>query len=143
MAQGKNHEGGRQEHTETRARLLINDLTKMGIKEPESFGVQYGINHVHEFIALKKQELIFYILKSHTGKGGIIYAYGALEILPDGYGFLRSPQNSYLPGTDDIYISLADTVFNRKTGDTVYGQIRSPKEAERFCNAPHRTSQFR
>lgn len=132
MAQGKNHDGVRQEHTEARARLLINDLTKMGIKELRELGAQYGINH-DELIALKKQELIFYILKSHTGKGGIIYAYGALEILPDGYGFLRSPQNSYLPGTDDIYISPSQIrLFNLKTGDTVYGQIRSPKEAERF-----------
>ncbi|MHB0898280.1 MAG: transcription termination factor Rho, partial [Spirochaetales bacterium] len=95
-------------------------------------GAKYGINH-DELIALRKQELIFYILKSHTDKGGIIYAYGSLEILPDGYGFLRSPQNSYLSGTDDIYISPSQIrLFNLKTGDTVYGQIRSPKEGERF-----------
>jgi len=132
LSQDKNHEGVKTEHTETRARLLINDLTKMGIKELRELGVKYGINH-DELIALRKQELIFFILKSHTEKGGIIYAYGSLEILPDGYGFLRSPQNSYLPGTDDIYISPSQIrLFNLKTGDTVYGQIRSPKEAERF-----------
>ena len=83
--------------------------------------------------AMKKQELIFTILKAHTEHGGIIFAEGALEILPDGYGFLRSPQNSYLPGPDDIYISPSQIrLFNLKTGDTVYGQTRSPKEGERF-----------
>jgi transcription termination factor Rho len=123
---------GKPEHGDSRARLLINDLSKMGIKELRDLGAKYGINH-EELIALRKQELIFYILKSHTDKGGIIYAYGSLEILPDGYGFLRSPQNSYLSGTDDIYISPSQIrLFNLKTGDTVYGQIRSPKEGERF-----------
>jgi transcription termination factor Rho len=117
---------------ENRSRLSINDLTEMGLKELRDLGSRYGINH-EEMIAYKKQELIFYILKAHTDRGGIIYAYGSLEILPDGYGFLRSPQNSYLPGTDDIYISPSQIrLFNLKTGDTVYGQIRSPKEGERF-----------
>ncbi len=128
----RQHETARNEHSDSRARLLINDLSKMGIKELRDLGAKYGINH-EELIALRKQELIFYILKSHTDKGGIIYAYGSLEILPDGYGFLRSPQNSYLSGTDDIYISPSQIrLFNLKTGDTVYGQIRSPKEGERF-----------
>ena len=104
----------------------------MGLKELRELGLKYGLNH-EEMIAFKKQELIFYILKAHTDRGGIIYAYGSLEILPDGYGFLRSPQNSYLPGSDDIYISPSQIrLFNLKTGDTVYGQIRSPKEGERF-----------
>ncbi|MEI6874888.1 MAG: Rho termination factor N-terminal domain-containing protein, partial [Spirochaetota bacterium] len=124
--------GGRGDMGENRSRLSINDLTEMGIKELRELGSRYGINH-EEMIAYKKQELIFYILKGHTDRGGIIYAYGSLEILPDGYGFLRSPQNSYLPGTDDIYISPSQIrLFNLKTGDTVYGQIRSPKEGERF-----------
>lgn len=128
----RQHENGKSEHGDSRARLLINDLSKMGIRELRELGAKYGINH-DELIALKKQELIFYILKSHTDRGGIIYAYGSLEILPDGYGFLRSPQNSYLSGTDDIYISPSQIrLFNLKTGDTVYGQIRSPKEGERF-----------
>jgi transcription termination factor Rho len=84
-------------------------------------------------VAMKKQEIIFQILKAHTEHNGIIFAAGSLEILPDGYGFLRSPQNSYLPGPDDIYISPSQIrLFNLKTGDTVYGQIRSPKEGERF-----------
>jgi transcription termination factor Rho len=82
---------------------------------------------------MKKQEIIFSLLKSHTQSGGQICAYGSLEILPDGYGFLRSPQNSYLPGPDDIYISPSQIrLFNLKTGDTISGQIRPPKEGERF-----------
>ncbi|HTX72305.1 MAG TPA: transcription termination factor Rho [Rectinemataceae bacterium] len=132
-AQGRSGEGqGRNDFGENRSRLSINDLTEMGLKELRDLGSRYGINH-EEMIAFKKQELIFYILKGHTDRGGIIYAYGSLEILPDGYGFLRSPQNSYLPGSDDIYISPSQIrLFNLKTGDTVYGQIRSPKEGERF-----------
>jgi transcription termination factor Rho len=125
-------QNGKADFGENRSRLSINDLTEMGLKELRDLGGKYGINH-EEMISFKKQELIFYILKAHTDRGGIIYAYGSLEILPDGYGFLRSPQNSYLPGSDDIYISPSQIrLFNLKTGDTVYGQIRSPKEGERF-----------
>jgi transcription termination factor Rho len=125
-------QSGKNDYGENRSRLSINDLTEMGLKELRDLGGKYGINH-EEMISFKKQELIFYILKAHTDRGGIIYAYGSLEILPDGYGFLRSPQNSYLPGSDDIYISPSQIrLFNLKTGDTVYGQIRSPKEGERF-----------
>ncbi len=129
---GAAEQNGKPEYGENRSRLSINDLTEMGLKELRDLGGRYGINH-EEMISFKKQELIFYILKAHTDRGGIIYAYGSLEILPDGYGFLRSPQNSYLPGSDDIYISPSQIrLFNLKTGDTVYGQIRSPKEGERF-----------
>ena len=125
-------QNGKADFGENRSRLSINDLTEMGLKELRDLGGKYGINH-EEMISFKKQELIFYILKAHTDRSGIIYAYGSLEILPDGYGFLRSPQNSYLPGSDDIYISPSQIrLFNLKTGDTVYGQIRSPKEGERF-----------
>jgi transcription termination factor Rho len=82
---------------------------------------------------MKKQEIIFSILKAHTERSGIIHAYGALEILPDGYGFLRSPNYSYLPGPDDIYVSPSQIrLFNLRTGDTVAGQIRPPKDGERF-----------
>ena len=117
---------------ESKPRLLINDLTKMSMPELRNLALEYGCSS-EELPAMKKQELIFVILKSHTERGGIIFASGALEILPDGYGFLRSPQNSYLPGPDDIYISPSQIrLFNLKTGDTVYGQTRSPKEGERF-----------
>ncbi|MBN1520028.1 MAG: transcription termination factor Rho [Spirochaetales bacterium] len=125
-------DGAKPEQNDNRARLSINELTSMGFKELRDLGERTGLNH-EEMMLLKKQELIFQVLKAHTEQGGIIYAYGSLEILPDGYGFLRSPQNSYLPGSDDIYISPSQIrLFNLKTGDTVYGQIRSPKEGERF-----------
>jgi transcription termination factor Rho len=117
---------------ESKPRLEINELTKMGMHELRTLALQYGFEN-DDLAPMKKQELIFVILKAHTEHGGIIFASGALEILPDGYGFLRSPQNSYLPGPDDIYISPSQIrLFNLKTGDTVYGQTRSPKEGERF-----------
>ena len=104
----------------------------MGMHELRNLAADYGLAR-DDLAPMKKQELIFVILKAHTEKGGIIFSSGALEILPDGYGFLRSPQNSYLPGSDDIYISPSQIrLFNLKTGDTIYGQIRSPKEGERF-----------
>ncbi|MDW7680471.1 MAG: transcription termination factor Rho [bacterium] len=82
---------------------------------------------------LKKQELIFKILEEQTKKEGLIFADGVLEILPDGYGFLRSPDYNYLPGPDDIYVSPSQIKrFGLRTGDTVSGQIRPPKENERF-----------
>lgn len=113
-------------------RLEINELTKKSMPELREMAVQYGYS-TDDLAPMKKQDLIFVILKAHTEHGGIIFASGALEILPDGYGFLRSPQNSYLPGPDDIYISPSQIrLFNLKTGDTVYGQTRSPKEGERF-----------
>lgn len=120
------------EEYESKPRLLINDLTKKSMPELRDLGVQYGIS-ADEMAPMKKQDLIFSILRAHTEHGGIIFASGALEILPDGYGFLRSPQNSYLPGPDDIYISPSQIrLFNLKTGDTIYGQTRSPKEGEKF-----------
>ncbi|MDR1248528.1 MAG: transcription termination factor Rho, partial [Treponema sp.] len=113
-------------------RLTINELIRLNMMDLRELAACYNISH-DDMVALKKQEIIFSILKAHTERGGIIYAYGSLEILPDQYGFLRSPQNSYLPGPDDIYISPSQIrLFALKTGDTVYGQIRSPKEGERF-----------
>ena len=100
--------------------------------ELRALATKLGVNH-ESVASLKKQELIFAILKGHTDRSGQIYAHGCLEILPDGYGFLRSPNYSYLPGPDDIYISPSQIrLFNLKTGDTVSGQIRPPKEGERF-----------
>ncbi len=85
------------------------------------------------YTGLKKQELIFKILEEQTKKEGLIFAEGVLEVLPDGYGFLRSPEYNYLPGPDDIYVSPSQIKrFGLRTGDTVSGQIRPPKENERF-----------
>jgi transcription termination factor Rho len=113
-------------------RLCINELIRLNMMDLRDLAACYNISH-EDMVNMKKQEIIFSLLKAHTERGGVIYAYGSLEILPDGYGFLRSPQNSYLPGPDDIYISPSQIrLFALKTGDTVYGQIRSPKEQERF-----------
>ncbi|GHV19181.1 hypothetical protein FACS189494_00060 [Spirochaetia bacterium] len=117
---------------DNKPRLTINELSRMNMMDLRTVAECYGITH-EDLVSLKKQEIIFTLLKVHTDRGGIIYAYGSLEILPDGYGFLRSPQNSYLPGADDIYISPSQIrLFALKTGDTVSGQIRSPKDGERF-----------
>lgn len=120
------------EEYEAKPRLIINELTKKGMGELREMAIQFGLAE-NEITLLKKQDLIFSILKAHTEHGGIIFASGSLEILPDGYGFLRSPQNSYLPGSDDIYISPAQIrLFNLKTGDSVYGQTKSPNAGEKF-----------
>ncbi|MBW1649195.1 MAG: transcription termination factor Rho [Deltaproteobacteria bacterium] len=100
----------------------ISDLMKMG-KELDIEGIA----------GMKKQELIFALLQAQMEKNGMIFGEGTLEVLPDGFGFLRSPDCNYLPGADDIYISPSQIRrFNLKTGDTVSGQIRNPKEAERY-----------
>ncbi len=127
---------GRVEHkkiyAESREKLNINDLAVMNMPELRRMATTMGVKH-ETLISMKKQEIIFSILKLHTERNGQIHAQGALEILPDGYGFLRSPNYSYLPGPDDIYISPSQIrLFNLKTGDTVSGQIRPPKEGERF-----------
>ena len=83
--------------------------------------------------ALRKQELIFEILRAQTEKSGLIFAEGVLETLPDGFGFLRAPEYNYLPGPDDIYVSPSQIrKFDLHTGDTISGQVRPPKEGERY-----------
>jgi transcription termination factor Rho len=100
----------------------ISDLLKMA-EELDIPGVS----------GLRKQELIFKILEANTEKDGLIFAEGVLEILDEGYGFLRSPDYNYLPGPDDIYVSPSQIKrFDLKTGDTVSGQVRPPKESERY-----------
>ena len=82
---------------------------------------------------MRKQELIFQILKAQTEQSGFIFSEGVLEVLPDGFGFLRAPDYNYLPGPDDIYVSPSQIrKFDLQTGDTVSGQIRQPKEGERY-----------
>lgn len=89
--------------------------------------------HIEGASALRKQELIFAILQSQAEMNGIIYGEGVLEVLPDGFGFLRAPDCNYLPGPDDIYISPSQIrKFNLMTGDIVSGQIRPPKDMERY-----------
>jgi transcription termination factor Rho len=112
------------------AKLNINELTNMTISELSSLAREVNSEGTSR---MKKQDLIFTILQAQTEKHGLIFASGVLEILQDGYGFLRSPSYNYLPGPDDIYVSPSQIrLFGLKTGDTVSGQVRPPKENERF-----------
>lgn len=100
----------------------ISELTKMA-----------GKLHIEGAAGMRKQELIFALLQAQIEKNGLIFGEGTLEILPDGFGFLRAPNYNYLPGPDDIYVSPSQIRrFNLRTGDTVSGQIRQPKESERY-----------
>jgi len=88
---------------------------------------------VPNYTAMRKQELIFRILQSQAEKEGLIFSEGVLEKLPDGFGFLRAPDYNYLPGPDDIYVSPSQIrKFDLRTGDTISGQIRPPKDGERY-----------
>jgi len=110
--------------------MEIADLKTMNIAELTKLAKELSVNGIS---GLKKQDLIFKILQAKTEKEGLIFGEGVLEILPDGFGFLRSPDYNYLPGPDDIYISPSQIrKFNLRTGDTVSGQIRPPKEGERY-----------
>lgn len=108
----------------------IAELKAMKIAELTDLAQKQNIQGI---TGLRKAELIFRILEEQTKKEGLIFAQGVLEVLPDGYGFLRSPDFNYLPGPDDIYVSPSQIKrFGLRTGDTVSGQIRPPKENERF-----------
>ncbi|MDY0371037.1 MAG: transcription termination factor Rho [Sphaerochaetaceae bacterium] len=114
------------------SQLMVNDLTVKTLPELRQQASDFNISQ-DVILDLKRQELIVEILKAHVAKGGIIMAYGALEVLPDGYGFLRSPQNNYISGPEDIYVSISQIkMLSLKTGDTVEGQIRPPRDAERY-----------
>ncbi|MHB1155219.1 MAG: transcription termination factor Rho [Phycisphaerales bacterium] len=110
--------------------LRVGDLQKMGVDELHGVAQEEGIE---EYTGLNKHELIFRIIKSRIAKAGLMYGDGVLEILPDGFGFLRSPEYSYLPCPDDIYVSPSQIRrFGLKNGHIVQGTIRPPKEAERY-----------
>ncbi|MBU1168129.1 MAG: transcription termination factor Rho [Proteobacteria bacterium] len=110
--------------------MNIVELKAMKIEELAKLAKKFKIDGAG---GLRKQELIFLLLQAQIEQDGMIYGEGALEILPDGFGFLRSPDCNYLPGPDDIYVSPSQIRrFNLKTGDTVSGQIRQPKESERY-----------
>jgi transcription termination factor Rho len=110
--------------------LDIEELKQKKIAELTKIAQDMNISGV---TGLKKAELIFRILEEQTAQEGLLFSKGVLEILPDGYGFLRSPNYNYLPGPDDIYVSPSQIKrFNLRTGDTVTGQIRPPKDNERF-----------
>jgi len=113
-----------------RGELHIRDLQKMSVTELHEVAKREGIS---DFASLKKQDLIFKILKERINKNGLMYGEGVLEVLPDGFGFLRSPEYNYLPCPDDIYVSPSQIRrFGLRTGHTVSGQIRPPKESEKY-----------
>ena len=110
--------------------MNISDLKEMNLNSLLNIAKDLGIPSPS---GLKKQELIFEILKAQTEKNGLIFAEGVLEILPEGFGFLRAPDYNYLPGPDDIYVSPSQIrKFNLRTGDTISGQVRPPKEGEKY-----------
>jgi transcription termination factor Rho len=110
--------------------MNIKDLKKKRINDLNRIAKELNVEGAS---GMRKQELIFAILQAQTEKNGLIFGEGVLEILPDGFGFLRAPDYNYLPGPDDIYISPSQIRrFNLRTGDTVSGQIRPPKDTERY-----------
>jgi len=113
-----------------RGEMHITELQKMTIKELQETAKREGIR---EYTGLKKQDLIFKILKERVNQNGLMYGEGVVEVLPEGFGFLRSPDYNYLPCPDDIYISPSQIRrFGIRTGAIVSGQIRPPKDTERY-----------
>ena len=113
-------------------------MTQMNIEELKSKTISELTNiakdlKIQGHSGLRKQDLIFRILEAKTEKDGLMFGQGVLEILPDGFGFLRAPTYNYLPGPDDIYVSPSQIrKFDMRTGDTISGQIRPPKDSERY-----------
>jgi transcription termination factor Rho len=116
--------------TEKNDVMDIADMKRKTIQDLVKVAGDLGIQGTS---GLRKQELMFKILEAQTEKNGFIFAEGVLEILPEGYGFLRSPDYNYLPSPDDIYVSPSQIKrFDLRTGDTVSGQVRPPKDGERY-----------
>lgn len=110
--------------------MNIDELKAKSVAELSKIGAELGLIGLS---SLRKQELIFSVLEANAKRDGNLFSTGVLEILPDGFGFLRSADYNYLPGPDDIYVSPSQVRrFDLKTGDTVAGQVRSPKEGERY-----------
>ncbi|CAI08805.1 transcription termination factor Rho [Aromatoleum aromaticum] len=110
--------------------MQLSELKSLHVSELLEMAIANEIDGANR---LRKQELVFALLKNRAKKGEPIYGDGALEVLPDGFGFLRSPDISYLAGTDDIYVSPSQIRrFNLHTGDTIEGEIRTPKDGERY-----------
>ncbi|MHB9028010.1 MAG: Rho termination factor N-terminal domain-containing protein, partial [Candidatus Latescibacterota bacterium] len=108
----------------------IVELKQMTISELAAYAKSLNIENT---AGMKKADIIFKILEAQTTKNGLIFSEGVLEVLDDGYGFLRSPSYNYMPGPDDIYVSHSQIKrFDLRTGDTVSGQVRPPKDTERY-----------
>jgi transcription termination factor Rho len=111
-------------------KMNLNDLKHMRMADLVELGNELG---VEDGAAMHRQDLIFSLLQAQTDREGAIFAEGVLQVLPDGYGFLRSPDYNYFPGSDDIYVSPSQIRrFGLRNGDTVAGEIRPPKEGERY-----------
>jgi transcription termination factor Rho len=111
-------------------RLDLNQLKEMSISQLSAAAKGFGVENP---AGMRRQDLIFSVLQHQTEAEGLIFGEGVLEVLPEGFGFLRAPEYNYLPGPDDIYVSPSQIRrFNLHTGDTVSGQIRPPKEGERY-----------
>ena len=109
--------------------LNLIELKKKDINSLIKIAREYNIENAN---SMRGQELLFALLQAQTRRKGIIFGAGVLEALPDGFGFLRAPDYNYLPGPDDIYVSPSQIRrFNLRTGDTVAGQLRPPKESAR------------
>lgn len=110
--------------------LYLTDLQKLSVSELHAIAKKENIK---EYTALKKQDLIFRILKERIRQNGLMYGEGVLQVLPDGYGFLRNPDYNYLSSPDDIYVSPSQIRrFGLRTGNVVSGQIRPPKDSEKY-----------
>jgi transcription termination factor Rho len=133
---GSNHDGELDtisRDSVPQGRSSVMDIAEMKNKKIEDL-IKIAVDlKIPNISGLRKQEIIFEILEAQTKKNGLIFAEGVLQILPEGYGFLRSPDYNYLPGPDDIYVSPSQIKkFDLRTGDTVSGQIRPPKDTERY-----------
>ncbi|MDF0605289.1 transcription termination factor Rho [Neisseriaceae bacterium TC5R-5] len=110
--------------------MHLSDLKHLHVSELVEMAISFEIDGANR---LRKQDLIFALLKNQAKKGESIFGEGTLEVLPDGFGFLRSPDTSYLAGPDDIYVSPSQIRrFNLHTGDSIEGEIRTPKDGERY-----------
>ncbi|MBF0286877.1 MAG: transcription termination factor Rho [SAR324 cluster bacterium] len=124
-----NSDSHKKQNTDVPTLNLV-ELKRKEIAELIKVAREYNIENAS---SMRRQELIFALLQSQTKQNGIIYGEGVLETLPDGFGFLRAPDYNYLPGPDDIYVSPSQIRrFNMRTGDTISGQIRPPKDSERY-----------
>ena len=134
-ADGRGNPGGRRPNSNAATGTIneefhIAHLQRMTIKGLQELARDEGVTN---FSGMKKQELIFHLLKRNVSKGGSMYGEGVLEVLPDGFGFLRSPDYSYLPSPDDIYVSPSQIRrFGLRSGHLVMGQIRPPKDKEHY-----------
>jgi len=126
----RRHGGAAGQANQKNGTLDLVELKDMSIQKLNQIAKDLGVTGT---AGLRKQELIFKILQTQAEKSGLIFSEGVLECLPDGFGFLRAPEYNYLPGPDDVYVSPSQIRrFDLRTGDTISGQIRPPKEGERY-----------